>query len=186
MALALAPWTVRNYLMTGQLALVSTNLGVNLLIGHEEQATGQYREGTDYLVMYERLVDAEPNAVVADRLATRRVLGWMLASPLRTAELAGRKLALFWSPWVTGGSGWTGGIGLLTCGPLLALGLWGWWGLRGSVAGWAVGALLLGLSLVHALIFAHTRFRLPIDAALMGPAALALSRLWDKGDEERG
>lgn len=185
LALAISPWMVRNYLMTGHLALVSTNLGVNLLIGHEEQATGQYREGIDYLVMYERLVDAEPNAVLADRLATRRVLGWMLARPLRTAELAGRKLVLFWSPWVTGAHGWMGWVGLLTSGPLLALGLWGWWGLRGSAAGWAIGALLLGLSLVHALIFAHTRFRLPIDAVLMGPAALALDRIWRKVGETR-
>ena len=186
LALTIVPWTVRNYLMTGHLALVSTNMGVNLLIGHEARATGQYREGIDYLVMYERLVDAEPNAVVADRLATRRVLEWMLARPLRTAELAGRKLVLFWNPWVTGGGGWIGWIGLLTSGPLLALGLWGWWTLRGSTAGWAVGSLLLCLSLVHALIFAHTRFRLPIDAALVGPAALALSQLWDKRYEEGG
>ena len=31
------------------------------------------------------------------------------------------------------------------------------------------------LTAVHILIFSHTRFRLPIDAALMGPAALSLS-----------
>ena len=58
------------------------------------------------------------------------------------------------------------------------LGLAGMWQLRGSAAGWIVASLVLSLTAVHILIFSHTRFRLPIDAALMGPAALSLVEVW--------
>jgi len=183
MILVTAPWSGRNYLATGHLVPVSTNMGINLLIGHEPEATGVYREGVDYLGMYDRLVQPETDPVVRDRLAVRRVGARIAADPLRALQLAGRKLFLFWSPLVTGEDGWRGWIGLLSSGPLLALGLWGCWQLRGSAGGWMVGSLLVSLSLVHALFFAHTRFRLPIDTALIGPAALALVEHWKKRTE---
>jgi len=183
MILVIAPWTGRNYLATGHLVPVSTNMGINLLIGHEPEATGVYREGADYLGMYDRLVLPETDPVVRDRLAVRRVAERMADDPARALKLAGRKLLLFWSPLVTGEDGWRDWIGLLSSGPLLALGLWGCWQLRGSASGWLIGSLLASLSLVHALFFAHTRFRLPIDAALVGPAALVLVERWRRRGE---
>lgn len=181
--LAVAPWTGRNFLATGHLVPVSTNMGINLLIGHEPGATGVYRDGVDYLGMYDRLVQPETDPVVRDRLAARRVAERMAEDPVRTLKLAGGKLLLFWSPLVTGEDGWRGWIGLLSSGPLLALGLWGCWQQRGSASGWVVGSLLASLSLVHALFFTHTRFRLPIDAALVGPAALVLIGRWSRRGE---
>jgi dolichyl-phosphate-mannose-protein mannosyltransferase len=178
LGLAMLPGSARNHAMTGHWVPVSTNLGVNLLVGHEPEASGLYRDGADYLGMFQRLVDAEPNAALADRLATRRMLTIMVAHPWRTAKLAVHKTRYFWSPWVTGAGGWRGLVGVLSSAPLLLLGLVGVWHARSSAVGATVGTLVVALTLVHALVFAHTRFRLPLDAALMAPAAWTVQRLW--------
>lgn len=179
-ALAIAPWTLRNALSTGHLVPISTNVGINLLIGHEPGATGTYRDGVDYLEVFDRLVAPEQDPVLRDRLAVRRVLGWIWADPGRAAGLAGRKLFLLWRPWISGESAWRNALVLLTSGPLMILGLGGLGQMRGRGQLWNIASLLVALSLVHALFFAHFRFRLPADAALIGPAALTLERLWDR------
>ena len=42
-------------------------------------------------------------------------------------------------------------------------------------------ALLVILTLVHAVFFAHLRFRLPIDMALVAPAGYWLAAHWQWG-----
>lgn len=178
MLVVIAPWTVRNAAMTGHFVPVSTNLGVNLVVGHEPGADGGYRDGVDYLAMCAQLVDGETNAAVGDRLVTRHMLARMLAAPGRTLKLALRKVVRFWNPWVTDARGWQAAVGLVSAGPVIVLGLWGLWKLRRTPAGIVVASLVVALTLVHALVFAHTRFRLPVDAALLAPAALMVQRLW--------
>lgn len=183
--LVLAPWSLRNAAMTGHWTPLSTNLGINLLIGHEPEATGGYRHGVDYLSMYHELVDYEMHPVVANRLATRRMLRVMVASPLRTMRLAVGKIVELWSPRVTGTRGWLAVAGALSTGPVIVLGLGGLWQVRRTPTGLVVGTLALALTLVHALIFANTRFRLPVDAALLAPAALMTQRLWRRWHDSR-
>ena len=176
MGLTLAPWTARNAAVTGYFVPLASNLGMNLMIGNEPQARGIYRWGTDYLTMAQALVGEIEPAVARDRALARLVAAEMVESPQRFARLALRKLFWLWSPLAPGESAQRNLIGLLTSGPLLVLGMWGTWRLRGRPEAWVAGSLLLSLSLVHMVFFAHTRFRLPADAALMGPAALILDR----------
>ena len=173
-ALTLAPWTARNAAVTGYFVPFSSNLGMNLMIGNEPQATGVYRRGTDYLGMARELVGGIEPAVARDRALARSVVEQIAESPLRFARLALRKLIYLWSPLALGESMQRNLIALLSSGPLMMLGGWGLWRLRGRPEAWVAGTLLLSLSLVHLVFFAHTRFRLPVDAALMGPAALIL------------
>ena len=95
-------------------------------------------------------------------------------------RLAIRKLLLLWSPLVAGESALRNLIALISSGPVLVLGLWGTLQLRGRPESWLVGTLALSLSLVHMVFFVHTRFRLPIDAALIAPAAWMLERGWSR------
>jgi len=177
LALVLGPWSVRNAAMTGRWAPVSTNLGMNLLVGHEDGADGTYREGVDYLGMYARLVPPGLDPVAGDRAGTRLLLAKMWRAPRRTALLAARKAWILWSPAVTGAAGWPLAVGVASATPVLVLGLVGVLQYRHTPVGVAVGTLAGALTLVHALVFAHTRFRLPVDAALMGPAAAVLVRV---------
>lgn len=178
MGLVIAPWTVRNALVTGFFVPISSNLGMNLMVGNEPGANGRYRNGVDYIAMFDRLTGSG-HPVERDRRAVRVVLGWVAEAPARFTGLVFRKLAWFWSPLAPDEPAHRNRVALFSSGPLLVLGLLGTIRLRGRPEARAVGSLLLGLSLVHALFFAHTRFRLPIDAALMGPAAWVLVRGWD-------
>ena len=188
--LTLAPWTARNAAVTGYFAPLSSNLGMNLMIGNEPQARGVYRREADYLAMVRGLAGEIEPGVARDRALARRVLSGIVESPGHFAQLALRKLFWLWSPLALGESAQRNAIALLSSGPLLALGAWGMWRSRGRPEVWIAGSLLLSLSLVHVIFFAHTRFRLPADAALMGPAALVLerqlSRWWRRGGGEKG
>ncbi|MGI6130080.1 MAG: ArnT family glycosyltransferase, partial [bacterium] len=42
--LVLVPWTIRNFIVTGDLVLVDMNGGVNFYIGHNEKATGTWMD----------------------------------------------------------------------------------------------------------------------------------------------
>ena len=178
LVLVIAPWAARNAAVQGYLVPVSSNLGMNLLIGNEPGADGGYQFGRDYMGMVDQIAGAEEHPVARDRLAARAALGWMVADPIRSGWLAARKLLLFWSPVQPDESRWRHLIALLSSGPLLVAGLWGTWRLRGRPEAWAVSTLALSLSLVHAVFFAHIRFRLPVDAALMAPASLLLVEGW--------
>jgi hypothetical protein len=166
---------VRNVYLSGHFVPISTNLGINLLVGHEPGATGFYRNGVDYWTMMELWSDDEADAVVRDALVARRIAAHMLENPLRTLELGLRKIALLWCPLPADESLLRQLVALATSAPLLLLGLLGLWRLRHEPVGWSALTLALALTLVHALFFAHTRFRLPIDAALIAPAACLLA-----------
>ena len=71
-------------------------------------------------------------------------------------------------------------LGLATTGPLLALGCTGAWQRRHRTEVWHLLSLALALSLVHMIFFSHTRFRLPVDVALIAPAAFGLIELWKR------
>lgn len=184
-ALVVAPWAVRNAAVTGHFVPISLNLGMNLMIGNEPGAVGVYRDEADYLGMFDRLTASAEGPVAKDRLAARTALGWIAEAPGRFAGLAFRKLVVFWRPLVPEEPAFRNLVALFSCGPILALGLRGTFRLRGRWEAWVVGTLALSLSLVHAVFFSHIRFRLPVDAALMGPAAVMVVRWWDGRKDRR-
>ena len=176
--LVIAPWTWRNAVLEDRFIPISSNAGINLFIGHEPNATGLYRAGTDYRNMFAEFTRAAAHPVDKDRLGVRLVLQGCLAEPWRCLGLALRKTVHFWSPLAAGESPLRNAIALLSCGPVLILGLWGMGRLQERPALWLIASLGLGMTAVHALFFAHIRFRLPLDAALMLPAAQVLVDAW--------
>jgi 4-amino-4-deoxy-L-arabinose transferase-like glycosyltransferase len=180
LVLAALPWTLRNAVLTGAFVPVSTNAGINLLVGQQPTADGTYQDGVDYQRLYNALVAPETDPVRRDRVAVGRMVTAMAADPGRVAALAGRKLALLWSPWIAGESTVRNAVAVATTGPLLLLGCLGLWRLRHQPVAWGVLSLAVSLSAVHALFFAHARFRLPADAALMVPAAHVVEAVLDR------
>ncbi|MDA0746825.1 MAG: glycosyltransferase family 39 protein [bacterium] len=184
--LVVAPWTVRNALVTGHFVPVSSNFGMNLMIGNGPGATGRYQDEMDYLDVFHRMTASEEDAVEKDQLMARKAMGWIAGDPLRFLGLVIKKLAWFWAPVVPDESFFRNVVAFFSSGPLLVLGLWGVLRLRGRPEAWAVGTLALSLVVVHAFFFAHTRFRLPLDAALMAPAALWIVQAWNRKMGRRG
>ena len=172
------PWSIRNYALTGHVVPISSNVGMNLFIGHEPEATGSYRSGVDYFALAGALAPQAEDPVLFDRAITRQALSWMASDPGHTFILALRKFLIFWSPIPAEGSSLLTAVGLATTGPLMLLGIAGAWQLRHRPETWHVVTLAASLSVVHLVFFSHARFRLPVDAALIAPAAYYLSQLW--------
>jgi hypothetical protein len=184
-AIAVVPWTVRNYSVLGQIVPISTNGPINLYIGNNPDATGVYRWRLPPAgqVVWNRQDEGRPNELFTSGLAGREALAYIRAHPGRTLALIPPKLWALWGPPVTLHAGF--GVGALArfaaaafwfaC---LALGVFGLWRLRGEPLGWfIVGACLIG-TVVHAVTFGHPRFRAAHEYLLMLPAGFALAELW--------
>lgn len=169
----IAPWTARNDALSGEIVPISANLGINLLVGAHPQGRGYYDNRIDYLAQYHTLADTS-HAAVADRKVASIVLGWIAHNPLHYLRLSIDKLFYFWCPWVPGESPVRTVVAALSCGPVLLLGLAGAYCQRRTVAGMGIVSLVICMSALHMVFFAHTRFRLPIDAILCAPAAWVL------------
>lgn len=175
----IAPWTVRNYALSGEIVPISANLGINLLVGAHPQGRGYYDNQIDYLARYRALADTS-HAAVADRKVAGIVLGWIADDPLPYLRSSIDKLFHFWCPWVPGESPLRNAVAALSCGPVLVLGLVGAYCQRRTPEGMGIVLLAICMSALHMVFFAHTRFRLPIDAILCAPAAWVLVQRVDR------
>ncbi len=102
----LVPWSARNFLVLGSPILVSTNGGVNLLIGNNPSADGGYLED-DALLAQRRFSLADQ--VAADQRAKALATQWIAAHPRRFLELMPLKALRLWG-W-DGEADWSYRIG---------------------------------------------------------------------------
>jgi len=110
-AAVVLPVTVRNYRVSGDFVLISSNAGINLLIGNSARADGEVR-GTipgigaldtsfDYPGIVQRVEQLEGKPMShaeVGRYLTARAVSEMKDDPGRTVHLIGRKTLLFWGP----------------------------------------------------------------------------------------
>jgi 4-amino-4-deoxy-L-arabinose transferase-like glycosyltransferase len=173
------PWTVRNELVTGHRFLISSNLGMNLLVGHEPGARGSYRDGRNYLAMHKRIGQGGSDAIESDRLVAREVFSWIVEDPSRAFVLGAKKVFLFWNSVLEGAPKRAVAVHFLSGSAICILGIWGLFRHREDTLAWFVGSAVIAWTLVHAVFFAHPRFRLPIDVILMPFAASQLLASWE-------
>jgi len=88
LAATLVPWTLRNYNVFGHFVFVSTNGGINLLIGNNPYATGTYIWMPQPASMLEDAVGEYDRGARARKLAA----GYIRKHPGRTIRLWRRKL----------------------------------------------------------------------------------------------
>jgi tetratricopeptide (TPR) repeat protein len=96
-ALAIAPVTVRNHLVSRQLVLISTNGGINLYLGNNEDAfrTMAIRPGLDWdYLQQEPLRHGVYTAVGADHFFAGKSLDFARANPVRFLRTYAYKLRL--------------------------------------------------------------------------------------------
>lgn len=87
-ALVVVPWTIRNYRAFGEVALVSTNFGHNLLAGHNDECRGQWVSKLPPPA-YERGFE---NEVERDRALRKIAFVYMVEHPVRTVAMTVPKL----------------------------------------------------------------------------------------------
>ncbi|MDZ7411942.1 MAG: glycosyltransferase family 39 protein [candidate division KSB1 bacterium] len=163
--LCILPWSLRNLKVHGTIVPISTNGGVNLWIGNNTNATGDWLKPADYW-----LPSGQTEAEV-DRQYLHAALEHIVAHPGRTAFLAVRKFVIFWSPYPH---------------PLDRVFFWGMagFGLLG-VAGtvrrrqsWFLLATLAYFTVVSCVFFANQRFHVPLLPVLGVYAGAGAEWLW--------
>jgi hypothetical protein len=184
--LMILPFTLRNYAVYHEFLLLNSNAGYAMYSAQHPMHGTQFQAFTGAPMPADlyRLNEAQK-----DRELMRRGIGFVIADPVRYAQLSFSRLIAYFEFWPTADTsfinnlGRVGSFGLLL--PLLLLGLWQAWQLAGprKVGGWQVFSatplafLLLFTtfySALHILTWAMPRYRLPVDITLMPLAALAL------------
>ena len=89
-ALVIAPWTVRNLVVMDAPVVISTNLGDNLCIGNQAEATGGFVV-TDECFAHNQDVPNPEGEVERDAENRRRAVTYALGHPLDEIRLAGWK-----------------------------------------------------------------------------------------------
>jgi 4-amino-4-deoxy-L-arabinose transferase-like glycosyltransferase len=181
--LTILPWSLRNLQVLGTLVSISTSTGMNLYIGNNPEADGQFvwrlAPGVDW-------ADGA-GELQAHRQGLGAAVAYAWEHPGRTVALALRKAWVLWRPPLHG----FGGLGLQATAlrlaylaiylALLLVVIAGWRRLRALWPAPALPLLLLGLATAaHMASFAETRFRVPLEALLIGLAAMVLAAWWPR------
>jgi hypothetical protein len=98
--LCISPWTIRNYRVFGHLVPVTTSAGINLRIGHNSHATGDFTWDPSYLTpvqreTLERLMGGRDTEVLLDRQSTKFAIEFARSHPRQEAALLARKMFFF-------------------------------------------------------------------------------------------
>jgi tetratricopeptide (TPR) repeat protein len=107
--LVIAPATIRNYRVADDFVLISSNAGINLFIGNNEQADGrvsdeiaglgQFATCYDYPALVAKLEEQQGRALTHSEVSgyfVRQALGFIRREPLEFVKLTARKARLFW------------------------------------------------------------------------------------------
>lgn len=174
LALCLAPWTIRNWRITGHVIPTTLWMGPSLYDGWNPTATGD----SDMTFFEQDRLLATMSEYDMDQEYRRRAWGWAKAHPTRVLELAGLKAARYWNVAPNAGQfqQWT--VWLVVAGwslPVLLLSVLGAWRLRGDWPALAItwGPVLLFCA-VHMLFVGSIRYRLPAELPLCLAAAAGL------------
>lgn len=178
-AVLLGTWSYRNYRVFHAFVLVSTNGGVNLLLGNSDDATSNSTSDS-LAIHYVELGHSEPNEVAADRYYSQQAKQWILHHPARATRLYFGKLVHYFgfvdhlvsddnsSALVARNVRME--IMLVTWGPLLLLFFLRLALFRRFPLSFAE-VLLAGLYILNAavvsLFFTRIRFRIPMDWLLI-------------------
>jgi len=189
LVLTLAPWLVRNAVLTGT-ATLSTETGIELWAANNGFLFRHYpresidRSKTDALIALsardrqelDRMGNGEEGT---NRWFMQKAFAYMRAHPAQTAIDDGRKVvaAYCWLPSPRRGR-LADGVYALSYGPVMALGLWGMWRRRRH---WREDSLFYLLfasfTAVTAIFWAHTAHRAYLDVYWMVFAAGALAEV---------
>lgn len=188
LAIATAPWTVRNYLATGHPVVTTLWVGPSLYDGLNPDATGdsdmQFFE-TDAVMRRLGLSEYE-----MDRYYREKAWEFVRENPRRALELAFIKLGRFWKPWPNAEQF---NQPLLSAAvavwfiPLVALAVCGAWSGRRRFWPLALTAgPILYFTAIHIVFVSSLRYRLPAEYPLAILAAAGLNHLLQRGSGRAG
>jgi 4-amino-4-deoxy-L-arabinose transferase-like glycosyltransferase len=109
MLLTISPWTIRNYVDTGEFVLIDSISGLNLLIGNNEYADGFFTfkvwETEGWIAAHQ----PQYNLPQADNVMRDYAVQWIIDNPMRFAELTYQRALSYFTvntDWFTPSYGW--------------------------------------------------------------------------------
>jgi hypothetical protein len=183
----IGPWIVRNYEVFGKLIPVSTNGGINLLLGNSENTRSN--SGVDVNLDHYISQTGHLNEVERSSAYGRFALDWVSSNPAEAALLYVRKLVNYFNfraepvTRVTGTSAWQDWIMFFTYYPMLLLAVARLMLVRLkplSRAEWLLLTLYVANAFLAAIFFTRVRFRLPFDGLLAVLALTALGLVFER------
>jgi len=190
LALAILPFTIRNYLVYGEFLLLNSNAGYAMYSAQHPMHGTSFQEFAA-APMPSNL--AGLNEAQLDRELMRRGIGFVLDEPWRYLRLSLSRVPDYFEFWPTANTtllhnlGRVGSFGLFL--PFMLYGLWlairqvrplRTWADWVRFSGTPLALILLFMifyPLLHILTWAMPRYRLPVDAVAMPFVALALADL---------
>ena len=184
----IAPWTIRNYRVTGSFLLVNSNGGWTMYLGNSPATDynltllerGESNGWTPPEGAYQPFADFALNDVKArDERAARLAKQFMIEHPVQFVKLAWRKLKIFWAPYphLADKIAWTG---------VVILGIFG---LFSSFRQWRQHILIyifFGSSMLIPIFFTSMpRFRAPLIPFVIIYASSALDSLYSYGKQRQ-
>lgn len=177
LGVVMAPWTIRNMMVTGHAIPTTLWVGPSLYDGLNPQATGD----SDMQFFEDDALLQSMSEYEMDREYRRRAWAYAAANPVHALQLAIVKQVRFWSPapnspqfnkpilwWV----GW------LAYAPLIGLAIVGaWMNRRDIVLLIVTAAPLIYFAALHLLFVGSLRYRLPAEYPLAVLAACGLEKL---------
>jgi hypothetical protein len=182
----LVGWGIRNDARLGSFVPVSTNGGVNLLLGNNENTTPTSGVEVDISRYEAEARRRHLDEVETDRFYREEALDWITGNPRSAAALYVGKLANFFnfrSNVVSESqqSGLTDLLGALTYYPLLILFIVRLARFRNLPLVRGEGLLAssyLAYALSAAVFFTRVRFRVPVDQLMIGVVAIGAVAWW--------
>ncbi len=174
---SMAPWTIRNYCVTGHVVPTTLWVGPSLYDGLHPAATGD----SDMQFIEEDRLLLSMSEYEMDREYRRRAWDFVVHHPLRTAWLAVKKQQRYWSVLPNAEQFRDQRLQVIVCltvVPLLAFGLGGLWMSRRDLEFviLTAGPVLLFAAL-HLLFVGSLRYRLPAEYSLSVMAAVGVRGL---------
>ncbi len=182
-ALIIGSWAVRNYVVFDRFILLSTNMGVNLLLGNSGNASPNRSVLVDITPHVREVERLRLDEVEADRYYRSRALEWMRANPAKALTLYFAKVLNyfnFYNELATENERaiWKNVIMFVTYYPLLLLMVIRMF-LRRRVPVSRIEVVFVALyiysAFLAAVFFPRIRFRLPFDFLVIGVASAFLN-----------
>jgi 4-amino-4-deoxy-L-arabinose transferase-like glycosyltransferase len=180
LVITLAPWTIRNYQVTGHVIPTTLWVGPSLYDGLNEHATGD----SDMRFFDNENLMASMSEYEMDKEYQRRAWKFVRENPGRAISLGFIKFWRFWKPWPNAQQfqSWWLCLGLaLFVVPMIAFGAIGFWKHRRD---WDVVLLTAGpiiyFSAIHSLFIGSLRYRLPAEYPFLILTSVGMLLAWDK------
>jgi len=178
MFVALTPWTIRNYRVTGHAVMTTLWVGPSLYDGLHPGATG-----SSNMTFFDRdKLMQQMSEYEVDRHYRREAWNFFAHNPMRAVELSAIKAWRYWKPWPNAAQ--FGGVfpALLIALffiPAVLLAAYGLWLNRNRFWACALTAgPILYFAAIHAVFIGSLRYRLPAEYPLYVLSAAGLHSLW--------